>query len=234
MTAYCKLVQYTVRMAYTQRTPPEAIIQEFDFSILAIKSEVIPRVRLALINYYSVMTLRNYQETGEFINPVTICLELPRKVKELQASHPELFERPPSPSGVERLTADLLTPTASVRPPSVTIHKTEAKVPWTKVPEIVDEFHQFVLSEYEPSETPDTKFKDLLLRFSERTGHDVGKRWNDRHEVLCDKLGIAYQRVVTPGYQGLGTYHVLLRRRTPAAKGSPTRSAGQPSASVDP
>jgi hypothetical protein len=230
-----------------EKTPPETLVHAFDFSVLSLTEESIPLVKSALINYYSIMTLRHYQQTGQFLNPLTICLELPRKVKELYASNPALFERNPAPHSAEQLTLNLLggtglgkapqvqqvlpiplvrSPIPSPAPSPVPVKAADTKkkaakevkekkvnpgANWTKDASIVAAFADHVKNEYEQSPKPETKFKDLLLGFTEKTGHQVGDRWNQRNEAVCEKLGILYEQVKTSGFKGAGTYFVFLR-----------------------
>lgn len=228
-------------MTTMEKTLPETLINASDFSIYSIREENIPLVRMALINYYNTMTLRHYEQKGTLMSPVTICLELPRKIKEMHAAHPALFERNPVPNSVEKLTSDLLAGGEVVTPPAPVgttstgkrskpagkrgpKSKTEKPDPekdlkkqianWTKDTQLVAEFAAYIKSDYDVVSTPETKFKDVLIDFTEKTGHQVGERWNARNETLCNELGIKHERLAAPGYSGLGTYYVFLKKKS--------------------
>ena len=88
---------------------PENVINMYDFSTTPIHDGNLAIIKMVLVNYYNAKTLKHHEETGSFLNPLNICLEIPSKIKELYVSRPDLFTKSPTSAITEQLTGHLLT-----------------------------------------------------------------------------------------------------------------------------
>lgn len=98
---------------------PENVINMYDFSTTPIHDGNLAIIKMVLINYYNAKTLKHHEETGSFLNPLNICLEIPSKVKELYVSRPDLFTKNPTSAITEQLTSTLLTGTHTTPGPTL-------------------------------------------------------------------------------------------------------------------
>ena len=204
-------------------TSPETLIRMYDFSTLPLVEGSLDLVKMALINYYNNQTLKSYETTGNFLNPLNICLEIPAKVKDLYQTRPELFTKNPVVPVQEGLVLDLIKLDAQKSPPrTATTPKPRTgglEKPtvsdWVKDTDTVKKFAEFIKTEYELSDQPSTKFMDLLKAFAAKTGARVGDRWNAKYEPLMKDLGIKFEKVVNPRYENNGgTMYVCLKSKT--------------------
>ena len=101
-----------------EKMSPENVINMYDFSTTPLQDGNLAIIKMVLVNYYNAKTLKHHEETGSFLNPLNICLEIPSKIKELYVSRPDLFTKNPSSVITEQLTSNLLSGTP-VPPPTM-------------------------------------------------------------------------------------------------------------------
>ena len=189
---------------------PEQLIEKYDFSITILPIKDVTKVKNVLINYYSRQTLKHYQTTGKFLDPLDICLELPAKLKDLYLADSTLFAEDNRDNVLNEINKSKVT--KEVKEPKEPA-KEKTSTEWINNPDTVKKFGEFVMDKYELSETADTKFFLMLKEFTNKTGITTGSCWSPKYQPLCDRLGIKVEKIATSKYLSGGTYHAYMRIR---------------------
>jgi hypothetical protein len=158
---------------------PEEVINDYPFE------NTDDNLKLFLINYYNLMTLRNYKETGEFYREQDIVSKMPNKIIEYYTT----------------------------KKPEVKEIKIELKKGfWAEDPLLLDKLDTYIKSKYNVSSTPDVKFKDLMTEFAKHIGMDIPNTWSTKYQTMCHDINIKWERVIDPRYigKGNGTCHLFL------------------------
>jgi hypothetical protein len=160
---------------------PEEVINNYPFETNN------DNLKLYLINYYNLMTLRNYKETGQFYTEQEILIKMPNKIIEFYTNNVEKQE-------MKDIKCD------------------KKKGFWTDDKVLVDKLDTFIKTKYNVSSTPDVKFKDLMTEFSKYTGMDLPNTWSVKYESICTEMDIKWEKVIDPRYigKGNGTCYLFL------------------------
>lgn len=156
---------------------PEDIINNYPFE----KND--EQLKLFLINYYNLMTLRNYKQKGIFYTEQEMYDKMPNKIMEFYISKPDLK-----------------------------IDKTKKSVFWADDKILYEKFNSFIQLKYNVSLTSDVKFKDVMIDFSKYINMEVPITWSSKYETIIDDLNIKYEKVIDPRFigKGNGTCHLFL------------------------
>ena len=112
----------------------------------------------------------------------------------------------------------MTTTTASVKEKKEPKEKKPVKEKfWADHQDEFDKFKTFIETQYDVSDTPDLKFKDLMIAYSNHVQVTLPSSWSAKYEAVFNKLNIANEKVVNPRFAqqgGGGTAHVFLRPKS--------------------
>ena len=166
---------------------PEDVINNYPFE----PTEQLDKLKTFLIHYYNATTLKKYKECNEFMTEQEIYAKMPNKIIEYYTMNNTINN-----------TTNNTTNNINVNLPKV-VKNTSG---WE------DKFEQFIKDKYTTSLTPDTKFKDIMIDFTDVSGVIVKHKWGKEYEALCNKLNIKYEKIVDPRYKGsTGTCYLYLK-----------------------
>lgn len=146
----------------------------------------LPVLKTYLTNHYNLETLRLYKNTGQFLTKEEILTGLPNKIIEFYSTS--------TPVKATKMVKEKF---------------------WTEDEQLLAKFREFLSEKYKVSDSPDTKFKDLMVKFGEHIQQSLPVVWSKNYETMCANLDIKFDKIVNPRFQGSsGTCHVFLRSLT--------------------
>lgn len=164
---------------------PEDIINNYQFSDHAQLNEL----KIYLINYYNLMTLRKYKECQNFLSENEILLQMPNQIINFYSS-----------SSIKSTT-------------SLPLIKTKSGF-WADDKQLLEQFTNFIKTKYKTSDTPSIKFKDLMLAFNKETHIETTYTWSLKYETILNNLDVKFEKVVDPRFSsrgGSGTTYLFLK-----------------------
>ena len=174
---------------------PEDIITQYAFTQpLGTPDRQSPPKELIdyLIHDFNALTLKNYKESQKFLTKEEILTSLPNKIIGFYT-----ISQPPK---------------SVISSPRATAKSVKS---WTDDEQQVEAFREFIHDAYQPSDKPDSKFKDVMTAFCSHKSFEYPCVWSMKYEELCQKLNIKYEKVVNPRFaSSFGTCFLYLKGKT--------------------
>lgn len=173
---------------------PEEIINDYPFD----NTPRLNDMKQYLIHHYNAQTLKQYQKQQTFMTKDEIMNSMPMKIVDFFNTTKSVEKKPVEKTLVEKKLVEKKLPKEKF---------------WADELDQLEAFRIFVDTKYEPSTTPDLKFKDLMTAYNSFSNNDVPCTWSAKYDAVFKKLDIKIEKVQDPRYArqgGSGTCYVLL------------------------